>query len=56
MQRRTHDEGFKNLLEEVLKLIETQFATIQWIGLAARWAELKLRNVQQEVTHERQRE
>jgi hypothetical protein len=43
MQKRTREEDFKNMLGDVLKLIETQFATIQWIGLAARWAELKLR-------------
>jgi CRISPR-associated protein Csm1 len=43
MQKRSRDDGFKKLLDEILKLSENQFASIQWIGLAARWAELKLR-------------
>ena len=43
MQKRTREESFKNMLGDVLKLIEKQFGSIQWIGLAARWAELKLR-------------
>ena len=44
MQKRSSPE-FKHMLEDNLALFESdQFSNIQWIGLAARWAELKLRN------------
>ena len=42
-QKRSHDNDFKKMLDDILKLFENQFGSIQWIGLAARWAELKLR-------------
>ncbi len=44
MQKRSQDQDFKDMLEGILKLLQSdQFASIEWIGLAARWAELKLR-------------
>lgn len=44
MQKRSRQDSLKELLEAVLKLLQSdQFASIEWIGLAARWAELKLR-------------
>ncbi len=41
--RARSDEAFGKVLDDILHLFEKQFASIQWIGLAARWAELKLR-------------
>lgn len=41
--RSRSDESFQKTLDDILTLFEKQFASIQWIGLAARWAELKLR-------------
>jgi CRISPR-associated protein Csm1 len=44
MQKRSNEQNFKDLLEGILNLLQSdQFASIEWIGLAARWAELKLR-------------
>lgn len=41
--RARSDESFQKVLDDILNLFENQFASIQWIGLAARWAQLKLR-------------
>jgi CRISPR-associated protein Csm1 len=38
------DKSFRPMLDDILNLFEKQFASIQWIGLAARWAELRTRN------------
>jgi CRISPR-associated protein Csm1 len=42
MKKRS-SESFNHVLDDILHLFENQFASIQWVGLAARWAELKLR-------------
>ncbi len=44
MQKRSGPVS-QHMLQDILDLFQgDQFASIQWIGLAARWAELKLRN------------
>jgi len=44
MQRRLSNPAFKDMLQDILDLIQSgDFSSIQWIGLAARWAQLLTR-------------
>ena len=44
MQKRLSDPAFKDLLQDILNLMQSgDFSSIQWIGLAARWAQLLTR-------------